>query len=115
MAMETRERWIRGLVVALGIAIAPLTTQVCQAQPGVALQGRLISVEGKGPVLRMSNKDYRLTGKTQYLFHTLQDKRLINRQVRLEGTTRPDGALEVERLYTVRDGKLYRVRYYCEV
>ena len=115
MVMGPRESWIPGLVAALTIAIAPFTTQVCQAHPVGALQGRLVSVEGKGPVLRTSHKDYLLAGKTQYLFHTLQDKRLLNREVRLEGTARPNGAFEVERLYTVRDGKLYRVRYYCEV
>jgi hypothetical protein len=26
-----------------------------------------------------------------------------------------DGTFEVERLYTVKDGKLYRVHYFCKV
>ncbi len=74
-----------------------------------------MSIPGTGPILRTQKKDYPLAGKTPYLFHTLQDKRLIDRELRVEGTTRPDGTFEVERLYTVREGKLYRVRYYCEV
>ncbi len=68
-----------------------------------------------GPVLKTQKKEYALAGKTSYLFHTLQDKRLLHREVRLEGTARPDGTFQVERLYTLRDGKLYRVRYYCQV
>jgi hypothetical protein len=70
---------------------------------------------GAGPTLRTAKKNYALAGKTPYLFHTLQDKRLLDREVRLEGTTRPDGTFEVERIYTLRNGKLYRVRYYCEI
>jgi len=44
----------------------------------------------------------------------LLDKRLANREVRVEGTMQADGTFEAERLYTVKDGKLYRVRYFCK-
>lgn len=95
---------------------AAFANQVGEAtKPPLSLQGKLISLLGTGPALRTPKKDYRLAGKTQYLFHTLQDKRLLDREVRLEGTERADGSFEVERVYTVRNGKLYRVRYYCEV
>lgn len=70
---------------------------------------------GGCPILRVAKKDTNLTARTTYLYHTLQDQRLANREVRLEGTAKPDGTFEVSKLYTVRDGKLYRVRYYCEV
>jgi hypothetical protein len=63
----------------------------------------------------MHEKDQPLSATTTYLFHTLLDKRLANREVRLEGTVKADGTFEVERLYTVRNGKLYRVRYFCKV
>jgi len=80
-----------------------------------ALEGKLLSVPGEGPVLRIHEKDQPLSATTTYLFHTLLDKRLANREVRVEGTTKADGTFEVERLYTVRNGKLYRVRYFCKV
>ena len=63
----------------------------------------------------MQGKDQPLSATTTYLLHTLSDKRLANREVRLEGTMKADGTFEAERLYTVRDGKLYRVRYFCKV
>jgi hypothetical protein len=80
-----------------------------------ALEGKLLSLPGEGPVLQIHGKDQPLSATTTYLFHTLMDKRLANRAVRLEGTMQADGTFEVERLYTVRDGKLYRVRYFCKV
>ena len=42
------------------------------------------------------------------------DKRLVNREVRVEGTMQADGRFEAERLYTFKDGKLYKVRYFCK-
>ncbi len=93
------------------LAFAP----VAEAKAPLALEGKLVSVGGAGPTLRSAKKDYPLAARTSYLFHTLQDKRLLGREVRLEGTTRSDGTFEVERLYTVRAGKLYKVRYFCEV
>jgi len=83
--------------------------------PSVSLTGKLLSVPDHGLVLRTSKKDYPLAARTSYLFHTLQDKRLAGREVRLEGTTKADGNFEVAKLFTIRDGKLYRVRYFCEV
>ena len=79
------------------------------------LSGKLVTVPGTGLVLRTDKKDLKLSARTSYLFHTLQDKRLANRDVRLEGVTQSDGTFEVEKLFTVHNGKLYRVRYYCEV
>jgi hypothetical protein len=99
----------------VALVIASFATQVCEAGTPLALQGTLLSVPGSGPTLRARGKDTALTGKTTFLFHTLQDKRLTNREVRLEGTARPDGTFEVSRLYTIRHGRLYRVRYFCEV
>lgn len=77
--------------------------------------GKLVTVPGTGLVLRTAKKDLKLSARTTYLFHTLQDKRLAARDVRLEGVTQPDGTFEVAKLFTVHNGKVYRVRYYCEV
>jgi hypothetical protein len=83
--------------------------------PKTTLEGKLVSRAGRGPVLRASSRDVPLAATTTYLLHTLEDHRLVDREVRLEGTMRPDGRFEVAHLYTVRDGKLYKVRYYCEI
>ncbi len=109
-------------MIALGLMVwaAALTPCFLSAAQGetrhlASLEGKLLSIPGQGPVLRMHEKDQPLSATTTYLFHTLQDKRLANREVRVEGTGKAEGIFEVERLYTVRDGKLYRVRYFCKV
>ncbi len=115
-------RWgcpLRAIAVGLAVWTAALTASPSYAAQGAArhlaaLEGRLLSLRGEGPVLRIHGKDQPLSATTTYLFHTLLDKRLANREVRVEGTTKADGTFEVERLYTVKDGKLYRVRYFCK-
>jgi len=79
------------------------------------LQGRLFVAGGGGPTLKTALRDYTLSAKSTYLFHTLQDQRLLNREVRVEGTLKPDHTFEVSHLSTVRDGRLYKVRYYCDI
>jgi hypothetical protein len=79
------------------------------------LQGRLVVASGGGPVLKTNERDYTLSAKSSYLLHTLQDQRLLGREVRVEGTLKPDHTFEVAHLFTVRDGKLYKVRYYCDI
>jgi len=79
------------------------------------LQGRLSVAGGGGPTLKTALRDYTLSAKSTYLVHTLQDQRLLNREVRVEGTLKTDHTFEVSHLFTVRDGRLYKVRYYCDI
>ncbi len=84
-------------------------------QKSSALEGKLLATAPGGPFLATAGKQVRLTAKLSFLLHTLEDKRLEDREVRLEGAVEPDGAFEVDRLFTVKDGKLFKVRYYCEI
>jgi len=94
------------VVCAIARAQAATTTQ--------SVEGKLGFVAGTGPVLEAGGKNLTLSARNSYLYHTLGDDRLRNREVRLEGTKLPDGSFQVERILTVRDGKLYRIRYFCE-
>jgi hypothetical protein len=105
-----------GLIVCVAaLAASPLRAAQGVARHLAALEGKLLSIPGQGPALRIHEKDQPLSGTTTYLFHTLLDKRLANREVRVEGSMKADGRFEVERLYTIRNGKLYRVRYFCKL
>ncbi len=104
-----------GLFVCLLLPVSPLTASQSAPPHLAVLEGTLLSTSANCPVLRIHGKDQPLSGYTTYLHHTLQDKRLANREVRLEGIMKGDGTFEVERLYTVKDGKLYRVRYFCKI
>ncbi len=115
LSQEAQQAYLGCFLISLALFGSPAFGQNHEAKTPLVLQGKLLSVSGTAPILRASGKDYSLAGKTPYLFHTLQDERLLNREVRLEGRMRPDGVMEVTRLYTLRDGKLYKVRYYCEV
>ncbi len=104
--------WLPSLVLAaLILAPSPLAAR---PKPLPALEGKLIDLPGKGPFLRMPDKVQPLSATTPYLFHTLEDKRLAGREVRVEGRPQADGTFQVEWLYTIRNGKLFRVRYYCK-
>ena len=110
---------LRGIISGLLACAALMASPLGAAQLGTlhlaVLEGKLLSTPGDCPVVQIHGKDQPLTATTTYLYHTLQDKRLANRDVRLEGTMKGDGSFEVERFFTVKDGKLYRVRYFCKV
>ena len=107
-----------GVLLAAIIATTALATQVpgpkAAVKEPVTLEGTLSFVPGTGPALKVTGREVLLSARVSYLFHTLSDKRLINRQVRLIGSYEPDGSFQVSRFYTVKGGILYRVRYYCE-
>jgi hypothetical protein len=112
----SRQTIVLGLIVwTVAVSRFPLFAAQGGTRQLPTLEGKLLSIPEQGPVLRIHEKDQPLSATTTYLFHTLQDKRLDNREVRVEGTAKAEGVFEVERLYTVRDGKLYRVRYFCKV
>jgi hypothetical protein len=86
-----------------------------RAQEGAAtLQGTLGVKPGSGPVLVTPKKQYLLSARTTYLFHTLEDRRLRNRELRLAGTWQPSGGFQVDTIFTLHGGKPYRIRYFCE-
>ncbi len=46
---------------------------------------------------------------------TMRDARLATRVWELRGQVRRDGRFAVERIFTVKDGQLHRVTYYCVI
>jgi hypothetical protein len=111
---------IAPLIVLCVIVGVPLATtawgaQASKGRPQLPVDGKLVQLPGHGPVLQVMGKEFDLSARTTWLFHTLQDKRLANREIRVEGEWQPDGTLKVDHFFTVRDGKLYRIRYFCEV
>ena len=109
----------RVLFLALASLMVGISSPALGQSPSTnafeTLQGRLSVAGGGGPTLKTALRDYTLSAKSTYLFHTLQDQRLLNREVRVEGTLKPDHTFEVSHLFTVRDGRLYKVRYYCDI
>ncbi len=102
--------WI--LVVALASLLAS-SLWAAQAKPLAVLDGKLLTTRGDYPILKINGREQSLSADTPHLLHTMQDKRLDGREVRLEGIPQPDGSFEVHWLYTLQNGKLFRVRYFC--
>jgi hypothetical protein len=102
------------LSVAVGVLAGSGILLGAKASASQTLEGKLGFQAGTGPVLETKGKTITLSARTPYLFHTLADERLRNKDVRLEGTELPDGSFKVDEIITVHDGRLYRVRYYCE-
>jgi hypothetical protein len=84
-----------------------------QNKPLAVLEGKLVTTRGDCPLVKINGRDQPLSANTPYLLQTLQDKRLDGREVRLEGLPQPDGTFQVQWLYTVHNGKLFRVQYFC--
>lgn len=78
------------------------------------LEGKLINGQGTCPVVKTATKSVPLAGRYDYIFRTLEDKRLQNDEVRVEGEYLADGNFQVDTILTIHHGELYRVRYYCE-
>lgn len=113
---------VQDLALAGLLAIAFAATGMARgqaAQPRAAslmtIRGTLSEVAGKGPELAMSQREYILSGQSPYILHVLEDKRLVNQELQLEGTPGPGGVFVVSRLYAVKNGKLYKIQYYCQV
>jgi hypothetical protein len=102
-------------IPALAATVAVPASGRGSPQKSSTLEGKLLATAPGGPFLATAGKQVRLVAKFPFLLHTLQDKRLEDRAVRVEGTVESDGAFEVEKFFTVKDGKLFKVRYYCEI
>ena len=102
--------WVLNLALASTFAAY---LRADEAKPLAVVEGTLLTTRGDCPVLKSNGREQPLSAKTMYLFHTLQDKRLDGREVRLEGKAQPDGSFAAQWLYTVRDGKIFKVQYFC--
>jgi len=109
-----RSRRAAGALLLLASLPAP-SLWAAQAKPLAAVDGKLAITAAGAPILKTQDGVKALASVNSYLLHTLQDERLRGREVRLEGTPKPHGVFEVERIFVVRDGRLFRIRYYCRV
>ena len=94
-----------GLVLALS---APLVAETVRGQlepPAAGVPLRLVTPEGLSVEL--------LTDEGLEL--TMRDPQLADRIWEVRGSRSDDGRFAVEKIFTVKDGELHRVTYYCEI
>lgn len=80
-----------------------------------SVQGKLVN--GQDGTLRVATPsgEVAVTSSDSSILHTLQDPRMNGREVRLEGRRDSASALDVAHVFTVRDGRVFRLRFYCHV
>ena len=96
--------------VALALALA------ASAQP-TSLRGQLEAPKDEQP-LRLKTADgqsVELVLHESGLESVLRDPQLATRHWEMRGSATEDGRFAVERVFTVKDGHLHRVTYYCEI
>ncbi|HXH48361.1 MAG TPA: hypothetical protein VNM47_03230 [Terriglobia bacterium] len=117
-ALDSRRR-LPGLVtlllccVVLSLAAGSARAADTQESPQT-VEGKLLFIEGTGPVVKTATKQVPLAGRYEYIFRTLEDKRLRNDEVRLKGEYQADGNFRVDNIFTIHNGEVYSVRYFCE-
>ena len=93
-----------------------LVASAVAAGEAQALRGRLVDT-AVGEPLRLATLD----GETvevvadSGLERTLRDPQLADRTWELRGSLRDDGRFGLEKIFTVKDGQLHRVTYYCVI
>jgi hypothetical protein len=103
------------LLCAVVLSLAAGLTRAADTQGSQqTLEGKLLFIQGTGPVVETPAKRVPLAGRYEYIFRTLEDKRLRNDEVRLKGEFQTDGNFRVDNIFTIHNGEVYRVRYYCE-
>ncbi len=89
-------------------------------KPTVVLTGRLAH-QGRAPVLKVpvrggrEVKTYRLVPSDEYTSALLGDNRIHGWELRVEGRRKGKDIFQVERLFSVRDGRLHKVTYFCHI
>jgi hypothetical protein len=112
--MVRRRRIASWVALACCLLLAMLPARAEESKPGATLEGKLVQT-ARGPALLVKGKDIPLSTVRTWHLNTLKDKRLSGREIRVEGDWAEDGTFRVSEFHTVKDGKLYRVRYFCEV
>jgi len=99
---------ITAILLAFGLAVSAQTT---------SLRGQLEPSEDGQPLrLRTAaGESVELALDESGLEKVLRDPQLATRDWELRGRETEDGRFVVERVFTVKDGQLHRVTYYCEI
>ncbi len=93
------------VAVAAATAAGPAAIRGVLESPAPGAPLRFVSPDGEAVELVADES----------LERTLRDPRLATRTWELRGQVLADGRFAVERIFTVKDGELHRVTYYCEI
>ncbi len=101
-----RRFWpLAALVLAV---VAPLSAE--------SLRGRLVAPSDDAPIqLTLVEGGVVTLALDEGLEATMRDPQLVERSWEVRGERLEDGRFAVEKIFTVKDGELHRVTYYCVI
>ncbi len=108
MLSEVSFRTVRILTVLVLASSAAASTVTLRGRLAPAVEAvplRLVTTEGDSVEL----------APERALELTMRDPQLAERTWEVRGHRRDDGRFYVEKIFTVKDGELHRVTYYCEI
>lgn len=108
MLSEIKIRWILALAFAYVASLAPLSAEVLRGRLEPPAEGeslRLITLGGESVELVLD----------EGLERTMRDPQLAARTWEVRGVRGIEGRIAVEKIFTVKDGELHRVTYYCVI
>ena len=117
---------ILSLAWASPIVDAPAPGQPAAASPTSDFRGRVVCLDPAGQRQSCGAAAGRCTLETgdgklhpflasDPLAAVFEDPRVRGQEVVVRARPRPDGALEIVKVYSVKQGKLHDVHYYCEI
>lgn len=114
------QRWWLASSVLLALsavawAQAPQAPKDAAPYKAEAVLSGQLARQNSAPVLKVKDKAYRLAAANEYAKTILNEERVAGWEFRLEGRWKGSDTFEVERLFSVHDGKLFKVTYYCDV
>ncbi len=101
----------RGIRILAGLALA-----ISAAASDTALRGRLAPpVAGEPLQLVTAEGEAVELALIESMELTMRDPQLAERLWEVRGRRLDDGRYGVDKIFTVKDGELHRVTYYCEI
>ena len=86
------------------------------AEDRIHLTGKLTAMPDKSVGLKLKDKTIVLSGDDEYLVAILGDERLIGKTLQVSGVWKEkDKRFQVTEMFTVHDGKLHHVTYWCDI
>ena len=107
------ENLLRGLWAMIAMVLA--VSLAAQSAPQ-RVRGQLAAPEAGEPLRLVTQQGESIELVTaRDLESTMRDPQLANRTWELRGVRLEDSRFAVERVFTVKDGQIHRVTYYCEI
>ena len=79
------------------------------------LRGHIRQVPGKPSVIELADHKTYIVSGDDFTKAQMTDPKLNGREIEIQGQLGQPGQFEATHLYTIKDGKRYKVTYWCDI